>query len=1053
MHLYEASGMGSNRNKYFEQSSVDRRIKGLAEKLSLNGQSDRGQALEEYLQRLRKLSSALTSTFSTTPAASSSDRDTQNVVSSILLVLLELSESPTSVALRHHVDEVYEIPLSIKQSLKPPVDEAAERKAVWLSILKEEPLEGEHWNTARNAGAEGSDDSDYDDMDLVTMGKKPADNQQEPSHEHSGQDSSATSPRIGQLPVRTHDGEVDLRELESLQYWQASNISKKRHNRVEEQRQASISIQDPTLVNAGLEQFQNNVFAATTLPMDELDLIREVLLMLLGEYSICFERDEQNIIKPRKGIILSHVSPDTLNNILVELSAHGTYLNKIESLVTDICSRPTQSTESPEQASCAISSILLSRLYDAACQSELSGDWDAFDMFRSLLRDSMIPLLQSLEHWLNGDDVSDERDFFIKANPSVDLLSSDYWESRYSFQVDITEGHGAELETNLLIPSFFESDSLDMIIYIGKAARILEYANGFEARSAWSKSTTFAEDLASRIFGNRKTPNNPPSSKNSQTPSSNMAGIIATQFPLWTRTAASIQSPGPGKHNVLDPISNWSANDLTSSSTNLQWLLNRELTHAITDRYTRINQAIYQVMAKKCRLWWHVEGMCSFYFMMNGEVMNDFSQAVFKKLVLTTGASSYAKRQRGLDSYSLGALFSDVAEQHRWPMREFATVRHVSSAEVQKNSNVRPILEQLEEVEFDYIVLDVQRKDFERVLKQRQESLDLDELMRFSGAFVRTCHERLFLGRKASPLLRAFKVLLELAVDFSNLMSKYLALQDQMIIDEAGGRLLPSSRTKAAGAAATTPNDRVLSRHATRDHASGGSLHRRVSFGASQILRHTVATVESDDDEEEEDGEEEEEEEEEEEGQEKVEENRYSQAELIPTSSTGYNVHEKRSNEDEGHSLERAHEDIEMTEVPGRVPRSKSKKQKTSLTGAKGTPDEGTGKASTHSHSHHHQQQQRQQEWQRTKFSVESEVLYYMTKLQELEQELLRRKRFLAESLRIIVQSNVAKKSNRLQEIARAVPTSEGVSDEGVDTPPRESGSSYLNGLIYALSK
>ncbi|KAF9969574.1 Gamma-tubulin complex component 5, partial [Actinomortierella ambigua] len=709
--LYEVGGIGSNRNKYFERSTIDRRIKGLAEKFSLRGQEDRAQALEEYLRRIRELFPALLAV-NAASGTSSTNSDAENVLSSILLVLLDLSESPTTVAMQHPSAHKYSIPWSLQKHKQPQVDENTRNKAIWQSILKEEPLEGEHWATVREDVAD-SDDSDYDDMDLTTIGKKPKDqlseDEQSTSQDPSKSQTAATSVRFSQLPLSSSsDGRDDiLQDLENLQYWQASNISKKRHDRVQAHRQITASVQDPASVNMGLEQFQSDAFAADTFPMDELDLIHETLLMLLGEYSICFQRHQDQNILPRKGIILSHLSPSTLNNILLELSTHGARLCKIESAARGVCSQPIQAIgkvvqtfacstlsivrekrqlfsrlqqryrhantersqasqllvsllelyddvsrqfaivadlerfvenvlviESSGEASCRVASNLLSELHDVACQAELAGNQESFEMFRNLLRDSMIPLLQSIQDWLNGEQMPDEKDFFIKENPSVTLFSGDYWESGYSFQADISEGADSSLVTKLLIPSFFKSDDLDMILYIGKAALNEQLMN-----------TTFAKTLTARIFGDQ-TPQSSQSSRVSPTPLPSMAGIIAAQFPLWKRPTTSSQTQEQELHGRRGLDSLWGADDLAiPTTTNFQWQLDRELSEAIKGQYARINRGVHYTMSNKCRLWWHIEGMCSFYLMMNGEVMNDFSHALFKKLVLTSGASSYAKRQ------------------------------------------------------------------------------------------------------------------------------------------------------------------------------------------------------------------------------------------------------------------------------------------------------------------------------------------------------------------------------------------------------------------------
>ncbi|KAF9288852.1 Nucleotide-binding protein 2 [Mortierella alpina] len=309
LNLYDVTGMGGVRNKSVDHDVVNKRITGLAEKFSMKGQDAKAEALQDYLKRLRGLARSLGGGDNARTIAASSEMDreeaAQNMVSSMLLMLLELSETPTML---RRGDHGYTVPDSLRVSSQKSKSQSQINKEQWEAILKEDPLEGEHWLhlETRDEDKE-SDGSDYEDMNVnpraVPVSTRISPN---PARVKRHVDESQTETGIlGIWAQSTREPRMDsqLRLLERLQYWR-NDVAADHERRVHTQAVDEIDIQCALELNTRLREIKEYSLVQGAPIMDEADVIQEVFLLLQGLPTAIFTVQDGSLTNVRMTILI-----------------------------------------------------------------------------------------------------------------------------------------------------------------------------------------------------------------------------------------------------------------------------------------------------------------------------------------------------------------------------------------------------------------------------------------------------------------------------------------------------------------------------------------------------------------------------------------------------------------------------------------------------------------------------------------------------------------------------------------------------------------------------
>ncbi|CAO3563862.1 unnamed protein product [Mortierella alpina] len=342
LNLFDVTGLGGNRNKSVDHDVVNNRITGLAEKFSMKGQDAKAEALQDYLKRLRGLARSLGGGDNARTIAASSEMDreeaAQNTVSSILLMLLELSETPTML---RRGDHGYTVPDSLKESLQKSKSQSQINKELWEAILKEDPLEGEHWlNLEPGDEDKESDRSDYEDM-TVNPRAVPVTFRTSPEAIGSKRRSSDSQSALGAFGLWAQSGreprmDPQLGLLERQQYWR--NDKAVAHQRKSDTQEAQeFDIQRASELNAKLREAKEYSLAQEAPILDEVDVIQEVFLLLQGLPTTIFTAQEGSLKKYTTTAEVAHLSPRALQELLCPFMEIAGATVELHSLVDSIC--------------------------------------------------------------------------------------------------------------------------------------------------------------------------------------------------------------------------------------------------------------------------------------------------------------------------------------------------------------------------------------------------------------------------------------------------------------------------------------------------------------------------------------------------------------------------------------------------------------------------------------------------------------------------------------------------------------------------------------------
>ncbi|KAF9579923.1 hypothetical protein BGW38_003614 [Lunasporangiospora selenospora] len=507
--LYDTSGMCAGRNKAIDAEAIDSRILGLAEKISLTTTQDdsKAQALRKYLNQLRQRARALRGSGGEV-LTSEADQEAaaQNTLSSVLLVMLELSHMPTtptkgtdSVLSSHYV-----IPESLNNKLEGwPSSIKTQQdldREYWQSIIQESPYQGDHWYI-QGVSYEKDDESDYEDMKLDQAPKSAYRTVLEPGNlrqfsltesdsagDASGNQKKSTLQHLITLDMdlpksivkenqiivsHSHISHNLVQLLRQLQYWDESCRIISRVVLSHLSPGALQMLIRPLLLGAEeIAELDDSVRRVCSPKFQVYGKVIQAfasaansqLLMINNQISDLQQRYQ----RLRKG-------GDNRAASLIELrSALEDPLSKVNTLLMFLRQCPFYTfSENAQEHSCYYSTALLSDLYE----------------------NSLKPFLTALERWLAGQAQDSDFDFLIRSASNMNIESKDFWTDGYHFLTEIemenpkehegsngttaiTSGSGVrnlvEASVRWITPTFIDNSTMRRIMYIGKAVRIID---------------------------------------------------------------------------------------------------------------------------------------------------------------------------------------------------------------------------------------------------------------------------------------------------------------------------------------------------------------------------------------------------------------------------------------------------------------------------------------------------------------------------------------------------------------------------------------------------
>ncbi|KAF9543310.1 hypothetical protein EC957_000971 [Mortierella hygrophila] len=352
-HLFDVNGMGGVHNKAMDHDLINKRIYGLAEKFSMKGQDQKAEALKGYQERVRGLARSIGEgdRFMTIATSSETDQEeaSQNIVSSMLLLLLELSDTPT---IPRKGEYGYVVPDALRPTNAPKTQQQI-NKELWASILKEDPLVGDHWKQAR-VGVDNQEgescDSDFEDMDvnpravpvsvIEDLGPGSKDDVFEKDKSRHAANTSDTGIWMHRVVSRSHT--LPAKTLEQQQYWRDGDLISKQPVQSSSRQTLDYDIQSASDLNSSLQNSRDFVLAQSTPVMDEIDIIHEVFFLLQGLPTTIFVIGQDDFFELSPKVTTSHLSPGAVSAVVRPFQDSAAVVRTLQALADRICSASSQ---------------------------------------------------------------------------------------------------------------------------------------------------------------------------------------------------------------------------------------------------------------------------------------------------------------------------------------------------------------------------------------------------------------------------------------------------------------------------------------------------------------------------------------------------------------------------------------------------------------------------------------------------------------------------------------------------------------------------------------
>ncbi|KAI1300529.1 hypothetical protein EDD11_006158 [Mortierella claussenii] len=761
LQLFDVNGLGGVRNKAMDNEAIDSRLSGLTEKFFMHGQDSKGEALKGYLHQLRRIARSLGGGDSARMTAASSEMDrqeaAQNVMSSVLMVLLELSDSPTTL---RRGEGAYSIPEALRElNIKPKSQDQINRE-LWKAILREDPFVGPHWQMQTAGDGLESDGSDFEDMEVNPRAVPTAKDTRSPlqkvvaSSDH-GMNYGSPQDLWREWPSKA--GPSALKTVEKHQYWHHGSVRSKTHTQETGGIDAGFDIQNASSLNLAQRNSAEFILARRDPVMDEVDIIHEVFLMLQGLPTVIF-RIGNDGTRYLERICVSHLSAGSLAAILAPFIQGATEIMELQTVVDKICSAPFDLYGKIVQT---LASAIHSELVDL--KAYLADKQKVYQRYRKGFEQriaSLIELQATLSHKLATVHVLlqflRERQFYTSSSSnseracshSTDILSSLYSnictleligdsegsslflrlfrKSICPFLVNMEcwlSGQRLDSEHEFLVQTEFWSEGC----YV--QAEILDSAiDGQNHKTSTSRiSPCFLNDISlnQMVYTGKairivqallavETAVVPGAQNFSSTTFNGIFGshlsvaedkglcsssASYTRYPNYSVILAhqyplSLEASVSSEHT--EPTTFANAQDHISNI-DFQWRLDRELAKSIEDQYLCTNALLKSMLFEQSRLLWHLKGMADFYFMMQGEVMHLFSTSIFGKM---------KRRRPWYDSYILGSTFSQIASLCDWKHAQFVKIKTgVQAGRRMLQTHLSGLkLQVLEQIEFEYLL-------------------------------------------------------------------------------------------------------------------------------------------------------------------------------------------------------------------------------------------------------------------------------------------------------------------------------------------------------------
>ncbi|KAG1642611.1 hypothetical protein G6F44_004657 [Rhizopus delemar] len=622
------------------EKEVNDSFKGLADKFIIKGRHEVSKALLQHKND-----------FLNNPSIIGTLESNQRILKyDLLKLLLCLSSS-----------------LSIEPYTSKLEDQQKEPEITWDDIIREDPLDGDHWKSWSEDDNSIEEVSDEDIFEVDQVAAQPKEF-----------NAISNEPEFRFFESMEVDDRGDPEILEHLiaqQYWRSD------FSFPEEHPSDHPLLQNPCRLNSALSAAVYHEQDVQSLNfINESDLIREVnrhytvlhlsqsaLFSLLSEFC-----EYGNMLLDLREIALHILSKDMLYGQTAQafataiykslLSFEGqlSYLERDANYITKnsakyvsilklrnelqiqlqcfheihniaICA-PFEENDNPRRIAC----YLISTLYEHVLTSQISGKNTIYNAILYIFQQTIVPFGRLMDGWMFRGSLEEDRikEFYVSRNEDVSMNGSKFW----------TDGFSIETVAQDIVCPLFEKRNMERIFFTGKAVNLLLQIEKIQKEQIYLNEEPIFFSKAMKTFLPIKQPFIDAVGKGPQEES------VRKSYDIFTQSLFSMTYPS--KQSVHEDV-NEARSSIDDDGSLFDQSFIQCIEYYVQAPYMNIAHKLNIVLHKHCGLLVQLKSLASIYLMLENDMMHSFCEAIFIQM---------DNKEHWFDQRSLNGTFIETCE-------------------------------------------------------------------------------------------------------------------------------------------------------------------------------------------------------------------------------------------------------------------------------------------------------------------------------------------------------------------------------------------------------
>ncbi|KAI8638556.1 Spc98 family-domain-containing protein [Parasitella parasitica] len=683
------------------EQEVTNRINGLAEKFSIKGHHELSEALLKHKKEFLKVSRSI------------GTEDTNQAILKYDALQLLLSLSSSSNQDFNYI---------------PTINNTEKESLTWQDVIKDDPLEGDHWKTWPDEASDDDDDEDdgiADDLELNRITSVATTQRRS----YLGDLSNFKFDFTRKMKMDKRGDQEGLNHLMTQQYW-------RQEQHLPQQNSSNVNLlQKPCQMSDALNRlFYSDTEKSLLKAITEANVTREVLLLLRGYRGILYSYQEDQFVLNEQYIV-QHLSRQALGHLLQEFSFYGNIIADLRKLATKATSEIKYGQTSqafaatlfqslmdfdsmlaeieakssfitsdasqiisllnlrntldsslqcfkaihgvvvdapyPQEDARSISTYLIAALYDRALVAQCTGQQAMYDTLLYVLQKTVIPYGHIMDGWifygsLNGDKV---KEFYVSRRDEVSMNDSNFWMEGFAIEP-------VNQDFTCFSCPLFDKSVMNRVFFTGKAVNLLSQIERKKHIQHMDQVQKPFQSLLSDYICVKPSFIKPATMHEQQAlPVAEYDLLISSLFPLNASSTARNQKQHDKEQDCTDDHGSLFDQDMIRCSEAY-----------IEEPYNTAANTLNTALHQSCGLKQQLESLASIYLMLENDLMHSFCEALYTQL---------DNNETWFDSRVLSRTFAESSEVSGYEETVYIELESIDST-IHKLKNQASYLEMIQ---------------------------------------------------------------------------------------------------------------------------------------------------------------------------------------------------------------------------------------------------------------------------------------------------------------------------------------------------------------------